>query len=209
MGTPAGEVAVQAVGAADGPPVLLLHSWWGITPAMHQWASDLAGVGRRVWLPDLYGGKSAATITEAEELSEAALSDEAAARLIDQCAGQLAAGPARWAALGFSMGGYLACGLAGRGTGGPDELVLFYGCQPPVGEITRTRRVTFHVAPDDEYCTDEEIAAAEAAFRAAGAAPDVYTYVGSHHWFAEPGSQGFREHAYELARSRVLDELRA
>ena len=110
--------------------------------------------------------------------------------------------------MGFSMGAFLACSLAGRGAAGPDELILFYGGQPPEGEVSRTRRVILHVAPGDEYFTDEELAAVEEGFRGAGSNVQTYRYHGSGHWFAERGSPGFDEPAFELARSRVIEDLR-
>jgi carboxymethylenebutenolidase len=200
--------AVRRIGPAGNPPVLLLHPWWGITAAVVEWAEVLGDAGRRVLLPDLYGGKTVDTIEEAEALSEAALGDPAAWRLIEQCAEELAAQEHPWAAVGFSLGGFLACPLAGRGAAGPDELVLFYGGQPPQGDISRTRRVDLHVVPDDEYFTAEEIAAVEDAFRAAGSDLRTYQYDGGRHWFAERGSPGFDEPAFTLARSRVVELLR-
>jgi dienelactone hydrolase len=69
--------------------------------------------------------------------------------------------------------------------------------------------VILHVVPDDEYFTGEELAAVEDGFRAAGAALTTYRYDGSRHWFAERGSPGFDKAAFELARSRVIEQLRA
>jgi carboxymethylenebutenolidase len=105
--------------------------------------------------------------------------------------------------MGFSLGAFLACHLAGRGAAGPDELVLFYGGQPPQGDVSRTRRVVLHVVPDDEYFTGEEAAGVEDGFRAAGTELQINRYDSSRHWFAERGSPGF-----ELARSRVIEQLR-
>lgn len=208
MSTSANGDAVRRVGPQGNPPVLLLHPWWGITAAISEWADCLADAGRRVVLPDLYGGKTADTIEAAESLSQAAMADPAALGLIDQCADELAAQEHAWAAVGFSMGGFLACPLAGRGAAGPDELVLFYGGQPPLSEVSRTRRVDLHVVPDDEYFTGEEVAATEDAFRAAGSDLRTYLYGNSRHWFAERGSPGFDEPAFTLARSRVIEQLR-
>jgi len=208
MSPPAGQNAVRTFAAAGSPPVLLLHPWWGITPAVTEWAADLAGVGRRVLVPDLYGGRTAATIDQAEALSGATLSDDATFGFIQRCADELAAQEHPWAAMGFSMGGFLACSLAGRGAAGPDELILFYGGQPPAGEVSRTRRVVLRVAPGDEYFTDTELAEVEGGFRAAGSDVQTFRYHGSGHWFAEHGSPGFDEPAFELARSRVIGDLR-
>lgn len=144
--------------------MLLLHPWRGITAAVTEWAADLASAGRRVLVPDLYGGRTAATIDEAEALSEATLTDDATFVFIQRCADELAAQEYPWAAMGFSMGAFLACSLAGRGAAGPNELILFYGGQPPEGEVSRTRRVVLHVAPGDDFFTDTELAAVKAGF---------------------------------------------
>jgi len=199
--------AVQVVGPADAPAVLLLHPWWGITPAVHGWADTLAGAGRRVVIPDLYDGRTADTVEEAEALADA-LDREAAAGLIGRCADALAAEERPWAAMGFSLGAFLACPLAGRGAAGPQELVLFYGGQPPGGDDVRTRRVAFHLAPGDEYFPAEELTPALDAFTSAGAEVERYQYDGSGHWFAEEGTPGYDPEAADLARSRVLEQLR-
>jgi carboxymethylenebutenolidase len=207
MSASASENTVRTVGAAGDPPVLLLHPWWGVTPAMDEWARDLASAGRRVVMPDLYGGQTAGTIEEADALAQAALEDDATFRFVERCADELAGQGRPWAAMGFSLGGFLACHLAGRGANGPDELVLIYGGQPPQGEVSRTRRVVMHVVPGDEYFTAEEIAAVQDAFRTAGAELEVYDYPGSGHWFAERGSPAFNEPAFGQARARVLAQL--
>lgn len=197
---------VTTLGAAGSPGVLLLHPWWGITPAVRWWADQLVSVGRRVVVPDLYGGATAATVAEAEAL-QAAMDDTAALALIERCADGLAAEGAPWAAGGFSMGAFLACHLAGRGAAGPDELVLFYGGQPPQGTDVRTRRAELHVVPDDPWFEDDELGAVEAGFRDAGTDVTVYRYEGCGHWFAETGSPGYEPAAAALARDRVLDRL--
>ena len=199
--------AVTTRGDARSPGVLLLHPWWGVTPAMRWWADQLVSVGRRVVVPDLYGGATAATVAEAEARAEATLQDPAALSLVQRCADGLAAEAAPWAAMGFSMGAFLACNLAGRGAAGPDQLVLFYGGQAPQGTDVRTRRVDLHVPPDDPWFGDDELAAVEAGFRDAGADVIVYRYEGCGHWFAETGSPGYEPAAADLARDRVLERL--
>lgn len=48
----------------------------------------------------------------------------------------------------------------------------------------------------------------EGGFRGAGSDVQICRYHGSGHWFAERGSPGFDEPAFELARSRVTEGLR-
>jgi carboxymethylenebutenolidase len=200
--------SVTTVGDPAGPGVLLLHPWWGVTPAVHWWADQLVSAGRRVVVPDLYGGVTVATEEEAEELAQATLADPAATAFLGECADDLAADGVPWAAMGFSMGAYLACALAGRGTAGPAELILCYGGQPPPAGDVRTRHVDLHVAPGDPWFEDDELAGVEEGFRTAGSEVTVYRYEGAGHWFAEEGSPGYEPAAAALARDRVLDRLR-
>lgn len=64
---------ITTLGATGSPGVLLLlllllHPWWGVTPAVRWWADQLVTAGRRVLIPDFYGGAMAATVGEAEAL---------------------------------------------------------------------------------------------------------------------------------------------
>ena len=193
-------------GPAGAPGVLLLHPWWGVTPAVHWWADQLAAAGRRVLVPDLFDGATAAT-EEAGTLAQAALADPTTAELVASCADTLAAEGVPWAAMGFSLGAFLACPLAGRGAAAPDELVLLYGGRPPAGSDVRTRRVELHVAPDDPWFTDEELDEVSSGFRDAGAEVVVHRYEGARRWFAEEGSPGHDPAATALARDRVVARL--
>ena len=199
---------VVTLGPADGPAVLLLHSWWGLRPAMRDWASAQAGAGRRVVLPDLFGGRTATTVPQAEALLDS-VDQQESRDLVARHADELAARGRPWAAVGFSLGALYACELTGRGARGPDEVYLFYGGGDPGGDISRTRRAQLHVVPDDQYFTAGEIEGTEKALRAAGVQVQAFTYRGSRHWFAEPGAPGFDASASRLARSRVVDGLRA
>ena len=94
----------------------------------------------------------------------------------------------------------------GQGNGRAARLVLFYGGQPPEGDV-RTHLVSIHVVPDDDYFTEDELTLTEETFRQHGTVVDVYLYYESAHWFAEKGSPGYDKEATDLARSRVLAQL--
>ena len=113
---------VQVRGPATAPAVLLLHPWWGVTPAVMWWADQLSGAGRRVVVPDLFAGRTYETVEAAEAFSDV-MDDRAAIAMIERCADELAAEGVPWAVMGFSMGAYFACPLATRGASAPAELV--------------------------------------------------------------------------------------
>jgi carboxymethylenebutenolidase len=64
---PEGYLAVSASG--EGPGVLVLHAWWGLNDTMKEVCDRLARQGFIAYAPDLYHGKLASTIEEAEVLS--------------------------------------------------------------------------------------------------------------------------------------------
>jgi len=196
-----------AVGPPGGPAVLLLHSWWGINTSVHAWATILADAGHHVLVPDLFHGRTANTVAQAEALV-ASVGQEHSQDVAQQAADQLSAQGQPWAAIGFSLGALFACRLTGRGSAGPDEVHLFYGGSDPGGPVSRTRRAFLHVVPDDPYFTALELATTQRALGDAHVAVETFTYRNSHHWFAEPDTPGYDKAAFALARSRVTADLK-
>jgi len=66
---PQGFLAVPPTG--KGPCVLVLHAWWGLNDTMKAFCTQLAEAGFVAFAPDLYHGKLADNIADAETLSEA------------------------------------------------------------------------------------------------------------------------------------------
>src|SRR5512141_3026085 len=56
---------------SPGPPVLLLHTWWGLNQTMRDLADRLAGDGFTVMAPDLFDGRVLTTIEDAEAFTTA------------------------------------------------------------------------------------------------------------------------------------------
>lgn len=194
---------LDVIGERSAPAVLLLHPWWGVTKAVRWWAEQLAAAGRRVVVPDLYDGQVAETVDEARDLQDR-MDEKAAVAFVERCADDLGTDGTPYAAMGFSMGATYACLLGGRGATSPAEIVAFYGGWKPRGEDVRTRVVQLHLVPDDEYCSDDEVAYTTESFSTFGVPVETHVYEGAGHWFAEPGSPAYDEAATELARTRVL-----
>src|SRR5215469_428751 len=52
----------------SGPGVLVLHAWWGLTDVFKRVCDRLAEAGFVALAPDLYHGKTTASVEEAEAL---------------------------------------------------------------------------------------------------------------------------------------------
>ena len=100
-------VALPATGS--GPPVLLIHSWWGLTRSFTAYADRLADRGYVVGCADLFDGRIAASEAEARSL-RAARRREPMYKTLQRCVAELSAGGRRRrplgrtpAVIGFSM----------------------------------------------------------------------------------------------------------
>jgi dienelactone hydrolase len=98
----------------SGPGVLVLHAWWGLTEPFRQVCDRLAEAGFVVLAPDLYHGKTTASVEEAEALVETLDHDVERVRgdiaaalqvLRQRTATHQADGRGKLALVGFSLGG--------------------------------------------------------------------------------------------------------
>src|SRR5690606_25916132 len=115
-----------------GPGVLVLHSWWGLTPFFRGVCDRLAEEGLVALAPELFAGRTADERAEGKALL--AESDmDAMAHLVRSSLYTLRGLPATPEApvgtLGFSMGGSWALWLAGRIPDLVGATVVFYGSQ--------------------------------------------------------------------------------
>lgn len=66
---PQGFLAVPPTG--KGPGVLVLHAWWGLNDTIKAFCTQLAASGFVAFAPDLYHGKVADNVADAETLGTA------------------------------------------------------------------------------------------------------------------------------------------
>lgn len=200
-----------AIAAGGGPGVVVLHAWWGLTPFFKQVCDRLAEAGFTAFAPDLYGGKIARTVADAERLMDAS-DDEyiraAAFAAIEEVKRLPGVNPSRLGLIGFSMGAAWSLVLSAHV---PDEIeaaVLFYGTYPI--DLGRARAsIQGHFAQDDPWEPEEGIRMMEADLHAAGRDYTFHFYPGAGHWFMEEDREdAFNRDAADLAWSRTLEFLR-
>jgi len=209
--TPDGYLALPPRGT--GSPVLVLHAWWGLNDTLKAFCDRLAQAGFVVFAPDLYHGKVATTIPDAEALggaldqnadrAKAEIAD--AARFLSKRAG---ADAPDLAVVGFSLGAYYAVDLSAALPELVGAVVLFYGTGP--ADLSRSQAAYIgHFAENDPYEPKEYADELEAALKRAGRPVTFYHYPGTTHWFFEPDrAQAYDRPAAELAWERTLAFLK-
>ena len=178
--------------ATSGKGVLVLHPWWGLTEFIRELCDRLAGEGFVAFAPDLYDGRTATTIEQAEQLSST-LDFEATIPVVlgavDYARGQTAVPDAKIGVIGLSMGAAWSLWLAAESR--PDDVtavVLFYGNWPGFGrEAFAKTEAAFlgHFAANDPYEEPEGIEETRRDIQEAGREVTFHTYPETGHWFFE------------------------
>jgi len=206
---PDGFLAIPPSG--KGSAVLVLHAWWGLNDTMRAFCTRLAESGFVAFAPDLYHGKVADNIADAETLSNALDTNEAKADIADATMflyERAAQADRDLAVIGFSLGAYYALDLSVADPGHIRSVVIFYGTR--AGDYSSSRAAYLgHFAETDEFEPQSDVDKLEAALRRAGRPVSFYRYIGTGHWFFEPDrSQAFNQAAASLAWDRTLAFLR-
>lgn len=204
---PDGYFAVPPTGT--GSPVLVLHAWWGLNDTTRAFCRRLAESGFVAFAPDLYHGKVADNIADAQALGSAldanqrqAKADIAEAiKFLTERAGQADRG---FAVVGFSLGAYYALDLSVTDPAHVRSVVVFYGTRR--GDYSSSRAAYLgHFAETDEFEPQSEVDLLEAALQSAGRPVSFYRYAGTGHWFFEPDRvEAFDQAAASLAWDRTL-----
>jgi carboxymethylenebutenolidase len=189
--------------------VVVLHAWWGRNDDVRSYADRLAAEGLAVATPDLYDGRLAATIEDAERLAGAIDQDRAdgiVLAAVDELVDRL--GPdARIGVVGFSLGAMWSIWLP---TKRPAVVasVVYYGTNGGPVLTEAATPVLGHFAEDDPYEPDEWVAEVEATLRGVGRDVTFHRYAGTGHWFAEPSREAYVPGAAQLAFDRTVAFLR-
>ena len=208
---PDGYLAIPPTG--KGNAVLVLHAWWGLNDTMRAFCNRLAESGFIAFAPDLYHGKVADNIADAETLSDALFGNPNQAKadiaeattFLNQRGGQADRG---LAVIGFSLGAYYALDLSVTAPEHIRSVVIFYGTRP--GDYSSSRAAYLgHFAETDEFEPQSDVDNLEESLRRAGRPVTFYRYSDTGHWFFEPDrSEVYNQAAASLAWDRTLAFLR-
>jgi carboxymethylenebutenolidase len=204
---PQGFLALPPTGMGSG--ILVLHAWWGLNDTIKAFCTRLADSGFMAFAPDLYHGKVAESIDEAETLAKALDANHRqamneitqATRYLRERAGQTGDG---LAVIGFSLGAAYALDLSAADPESIQSVVLFYGTSP--GDFNSSKAAYLgHFAENDPYEPLSNVDELEAYLRQIGRPVTFYRYPGTGHWFFEPDRpQAYNPAAASLAWDRTL-----
>ena len=211
-GIASGYLALPETG--QGPGILLLHAWWGLTPFFKSLADRLAGEGFVVLATDLYDGRTADTIEGATELMEQLNAREAIEHVLgglDYLLAHSAVYRDNIGAIGFSLGAGYATWLSKLK---PEvrALVLFYGGSEEDADFAKQTNadILAHFAEHDEYESLEMARELESALKAAGREANFFVYPGTGHWFFEDNRpDAYDPESAQLAWERTIEFLKA
>jgi carboxymethylenebutenolidase len=208
---PQGFLAVPPTG--KGPGVLVLHAWWGLNDTIKAFCRRLSESGFVVFAPDLYHGKVADTIPDAEALGKALDANHLqakaeiaeATKFLNERVGNA---EHDLAVIGFSLGAYYALDLSVADPEHIRSVVIFYGTG--VDDFSNSRATYLgHFAEKDEFEPQSNIDSLEESLRQAGRPVTLYRYPDTGHWFFEPDrQQAYDPEAASLAWDRTLEFLK-
>ena len=187
--------------------VVLFHHSQGLTPGVVAFAEELRHAGHRVHTPDLFDGRTFATIEQGMAYAEQiGFPDKVIERGVRAVEGL----PAELVYAGFSLGVLPAQMLAQTRPGARGAL-LFYSCIPVSAFGTWPDGVPVQVHgmdADPIFAGEGDIDAARELVDQAEDA-ELFLYPGDQHYFADSSLPSYDPDAAALLTRRVPDFLRA
>jgi carboxymethylenebutenolidase len=202
----AGQGYLARPDAGTGPGVLVLHSWWGLTPFFRQLCDRLADEGFVALAPDLLAGRTPDRVDEAEDALRGADANELAhlTRSSLHTLRELPVTPdGPVGVVGFSMGGSLALWLSARVPDAVAATCAFYASQD-IDFVASSSAYLGHYAEDDPYVDDDGLVLLEADLHLLDLDTTFHRYPGTRHWFFEADRPEHDSVAADLAWSRTI-----
>jgi carboxymethylenebutenolidase len=203
-----------------GPGVVVLHAWWGLTEPFRQVCDRLAEAGFIALAPDLYHGKTTASVAEAELLGAAldAMEEQwrgdirGALRYLrqDGATRPEALGHDDFGLVAFSLGGAYAFDTSVQLAEEIAAVAVFYDAYPGLDYGRARAAYLCHYAENDSFVPVEKVEHLERGLHSAGRRATFYTYPGTRHSFFESNlPDAFDPSAAALAWERTVTFLNA
>jgi carboxymethylenebutenolidase len=209
--THAGQGYLALPDAGSGPGVLVLHSWWGLTPFFKDLCDRLAAEGFVALAPDLLDGHTPTSAEEAEAQLQGADANTLA-HLTRSSLHTLRELPVTEdravGVVGFSMGGSLALWLSARVPQAIAATCAFYAGQD-IDFVDASSAYLGHYAEDDAYVDEDGLVLLEADLHLLGLDTTFHRYPGTRHWFFEADRPEHDPEAAGLAWGRTVAFLHA
>jgi dienelactone hydrolase len=186
--------------------VLLFHHAHGLTDGCLSFADELRAAGHVVHAPDLYDGKTFATLDEGIGYAREVGFDTIIER------GRLSADglPEDLVYAGFSLGAMPAQMLAQTGTSAKGAL-LYHSAIPPSefgGPWPQGLPLQIHLMEADEFALEGDLEAARELEETVESA-ELFLYPGDRHLFADESLDDYDEGAATLLKQRTISFLAA
>lgn len=205
---PEGFLAVPVTGNGNG--VLVLHAWWGLNDTIKNFCTRLAEAGFIAFAPDLYHGKIATTIPEAETLRDALDVNylQTQAEIADAARFLYERTNRALAVIGFSLGAYFALELSHSAPELVRAVVIFYGTGG--NEFSNSNAAYLgHFADNDPFEPQASVDDLRESLERAKRPVTFYIYNGVGHWFFEADrTDAYDATAANLAWARTLEFLK-
>ena len=194
-----------------GPGILVLHAWWGLNDFVKEFCRRLAEAGYVALAPDLFQGKIAATVVEAEQLVSTADNQRIAADLFaaaERLRGLPGVTDEALGVIGFSFGAYWALWFSAQPSAAIRAVTVFYGTGHD--EFAQSQAAYLgHFAESDPFEPAASVAELEEMLRRANRPVTFHTYAGTGHWFFESDRpEAYQPQAARLAWERTLAFLK-
>lgn len=192
--------------------MLVLHSWWGLTPSFTAYADRLAEAGFLAGCVDLYDGEVARAAVEARALRARPRKVPMYRTLLAaiealRCHPAAIAGTV--ALVGFSMGGHWAMWLAQREEARTSAVVLHHATRSVRPGSAPVPVLAHYADASDPFVTPSGRRAMERSLARAGWLYEAVEHPGAGHWFAESAEDEYDPEAAEAAFARTVAFLDA
>lgn len=182
--------------------VILFHSVLGLRPAESSISELFRRAGHTVIVPDLFGGRTAATVDQGFELADRVGWDAITGRAREAVRNL----PEDALLAGISMGASVVEALLPSRPKASGVLLLHGLCGLPT-TLRSGLPIQLNLADPDCYFPSHRVAAWEETARSVGADAEVHRYPGAGHYYTDATLPDHDAPAAELTRSRCVEFL--